>query len=499
MVVREVKSRFEDRYRFSKVEFAVAVSGVVSMGLEIVAGRVLAPRFGSTIYTWGSIIGISMLALSLGYLHGGRTSSSASVKDLERYLVYTSAYILFVLFAGESLLTASAGIPVDARYASIIPVTLLFGPPTYFLGYISPYAAQLSSKATKGEASGHFYAVGTAGSILGAFGTTFLLVPNFSVDTIYLMFGTLSVLPVLFGSRDLKQLAPLIVVAAGFLALQTPAVNDNVVYSDSTVYQELEVRDSAGVRTLYLDGQPQSAIYLNGSGYPWGYLDYFHIPLALNNDTEDVLFIGGGGFVGPQEFAERGYDVDAVELDPGVVKAAENYFNLTESENLDVYTQDGRDFLQQTDQEYDVVYLDAYRKSKVPFHLTTKEFMELAYKKTGENGILMSNIISTTSGPGSKFAKSQSATMKEVYNSLYFFPTQNTDLAQNIELMAMKNDRLRQEDLQRRVKSYEARNLSDEVSMLRQIDTSGAQILTDDYAPVDELLNPLLGRDYVID
>lgn len=498
MPVKGIKSEILNRYKFSKVELAVAVSGVVSMGLEILAGRVLAPRFGSTIYTWGSIIGISMLALSLGYLHGGRTSSSASVEDLEKYLVYTSAYILFVMFAGESLLSASAGIPVDARYASILPVTLLFGPPTYFLGYISPYAAQLSSKATKGEASGHFYAVGTAGSILGAFGTTFLLVPNFSVNTIYLMFGTLSVLPVIFGSRDLKQLAPLLVVGMGFLVLQTPAVNSNVVYSDSTVYQELEVRDSDGVRTLYLDGQPQSAIYLNGSGYPWSYLDYFHIPLALKNETEDVLFIGGGGFVGPQEFAERGYDVDAVELDPGVVKAAENYFNLSESENLDVYTQDGRDFLQETDQEYDVIYLDAYRKSKVPFHLTTKEFMQLAYEKTGEDGVVMSNIISTTSGPGSKFAKAQSATMKEVFSSLYFFPTQDTDLAQNIELMATKQGKLTRNELQKRVEGYEAKNLSDEVQMLRSVDTEGAQILTDDYAPVDELLNPLLGRDYVV-
>jgi len=293
-------------------------------------------------------------------------------------------------------------------------------------------------------------------------------------------------------------LAPLAVVAFGFLVLQTSAVSSSVVYSDSTVYQELEVKDSDGVRTLYLDGQPQSAVYLNGSGYPWGYLDYFHLPLALRNNTEDVLFIGGGGFVGPQDFAERGYNVDAVELDPGVVKAAERYFNLSESENLDVYTQDGREFLQETDQEYDIIYLDAYRKSKVPFHLTTREFMQLAHEKTDENGVVMSNIISTTSGPGSKFAKSQTATMEQVFKSVYFFPTRETDLAQNIELMATKQEKLTQEELERRVDGYEDKNLSDEVKMLRQVQTDDAQILKDDYAPVEELLNPLLGRDYVI-
>lgn len=486
------------KYALSREELAVAVSGVVSMGLEILAGRVLAPRFGSTIYTWGTIIGVSMLALSLGYLHGGRTSSEASFRDLEKYLVYTSGYIVFIMVFGDTLLTAASGIPVPPRYASVLPVALLFGPPTYFLGYISPYAAQLSAKATKGEASGHFYAVGTAGSILGAFGTTFLLVPSMSVNMIYLLFAVLSVVPLASRGLQKQSFFPLAVLLLGVVALQGPTQAGSVVHSESTVYQELEVRDDDGVRTLYLDGQPQSAIYLNGSGYPWSYLDYFHLPLVMQEDVEDVLFIGGGGFVGPQEFAEMGYDVDAVELDPGVVKAAENYFNLSESDNLDVHTRDGRDFLQETDETYDVIYVDAYKKSQVPFHLTTQEFMQLAHDKTDEDGIVMSNIISTASGPGSRFAKAQHATMDSVFDSTYFFPTRDTSLAQNIELIASKQPRMTEQELQEAVSNYSRKNLTKEVSNLREFDTGDAEVLTDDYAPVEELLNPLLGTDYVV-
>lgn len=498
MLSSQFKQKISD-LALTKIELAVVVSGIVSMGLEILAGRVLAPRFGSTIYTWGSIIGISMLALSLGYLHGGRTSRDADFGDLERYLIYTTGYILFVMIAGELLLSAASGIPVPPRYASILPVTLLFGPPTYFLGYVSPYAAQLSSKESKGEASGHFYAVGTAGSILGAFGTTFLLVPYMPIDQIYLLFAVLTTLPLLRHGKKLKSLTPLLMLVVGFLLLSNPPAAGNTVYTDSTVYQELRISDSDGVRTMYLDGQPQSAIYLNGSGYPWGYLDYFHMPFLMRDDVEDVLFIGGGGFVAPQEFAEMGYNVDAVELDPGVVKAAREYFNFSETENLDVYTQDGRDYLQQTNETYDVIYLDAYRKSKVPFHMTTQEFMQLAHDRTDSRGVVVSNIISTSSGPGSRFARAEYATMDSVFNSVYFFPTRNTALAQNIELVATKNGRLSQGTLLNRVENYSRKDLSSEVSMLRNFSADGARVLTDNYAPVERLLNPLVGKDYVVE
>lgn len=482
----------------SREEIAVIVSGIVSMGLEILAGRVLAPRFGSTIYTWGSILGISMLALSLGYHYGGKSSSRIDRSDLERYLIYTSGYILFVLYLGEEVLSMSAGLPINPIYSPIVPVTLLFGPPTFFLGFISPYAAQLSSKNTKGEASGHFYAIGTAGSIAGAFGTTFLLVPYFNVDTIYLFFALLSTVPLIKGLKSYRTYYSIAVLVIGFLMIQSPASAGNVVHSESTVYQELEVSDRDGVRTLYLDGQPQSAVYLNGSGYPWEYPEYFHIPLLMRDDVDKALFIGGGGFVAPQEFAEMGVEVDAVELDPAVIRTAKKYFNLSESENLEIHTGDGREFLEKTDEEFDVIYMDAYRKSRVPFHLTTQEFMELTHSKTDEDGIVMSNLISTSSGPGSQFAKAQYRTMDSVFNSTYFFPTTETNLAQNIELIASKQPELTKEELLERAESYERKNLTDKVRNLQQIDAEDATLLTDDYAPVDRLLNPLIGQEYVV-
>jgi spermidine synthase len=486
-------------FKISREEVAVVVSGIVSMGLEILAGRVIAPEFGSTIYTWGSIIGVSMLALSLGYHYGGQKSSRIrGMRDLERFLVLTSGYILLVMFSGETILGLTASLPIPSIYAPIVPVALLFGPPTYFLGYISPYAAQLSSKNTKGEASGHFYAIGTAGSIIGAFGTTFILVPSFSVNQIYLFFATLSALPLFKDLKNPNSYFFLAVLLLGLLLMDAPVSAQDTIHREQTAYQELRVDRDGNLTTLYLDGHPQSAKYLNSTGTPWDYPDYFYMPYLMREDVENALFIGGGGFVGPQQFAERGVKVDAVELDPRVVSAAENYFNLSESENLSVHTMDGREFLEETNQTYDVIVLDAYRKANVPFHLTTREFFRLAHEKTDREGVIVSNVISTASGPGSRFGKSYYKTLGQEFRSTYYFPTSDTAYAQNIEIIASKQPGLTEKQLLERNREYSEKNLSEEIRKLQEVDTEDAQILTDDYAPVEKLLNPLIGRKYVV-
>ena len=55
------------------LEYVIAGwSGFFVMAVELLGGRLLAPTFGSSIYVWGAIITVFMLALSLGYLAGGR-------------------------------------------------------------------------------------------------------------------------------------------------------------------------------------------------------------------------------------------------------------------------------------------------------------------------------------------------------------------------------------------------------------------------------------------
>ncbi len=502
-------------YRPTKPDVAVFVSGVTSMGLEILAGRIIAPQFGSSIYTWGSIITVFLAALSLGYWQGGKKAATASNRRMSWLLLGTAGYVAIVIYASDQLLLSASAMPLPARYASLPAVLLLFGPPTYLLGFISPYAAELSQKEGTGEASGHVYALGTIGSIVGAGATTYVLVPALGIDAIGLLFGF-----ILVGTAfalTLPRLSPkpasasvaialLLVVAAGLGPVAFDHRGD-VVYQTQTAYQELEVIDDGDVRTLYLDGARHSAMDLEDPDrHVFEYTRYFHLPMLMVDDpdeVENVLFIGGGGYTGPKDF-ERKYDVDVdvAELDPEVTRTAKEYFRLEESENLTAHTEDGRIFLQETDKEYDVIVLDAYQKDQVPIHLTQLEFMELAESHLDEDGVLLANVIAAPSGSGSAFYRAQYKTIDEAFASTYSFRTSSWDSVQNIEIAATKAEtNFTEADLAARNDQRELGiDLRSEVdAYMDPPNTDDVPLLTEDHAPVDNLQASTVGQEYVIE
>ncbi|WP_137285589.1 spermidine synthase [Halorussus salinisoli] len=502
--------------RVTAPELAVFVSGVASMGLEILAGRMVAPQFGSSIYTWGSIIGVFLTALSLGYHYGGkRAAEQASVDRLTWLLLGTAAYIAVLVFAGDLLLTAGSVFPLPSRFASLPAIILLFGPPTYLLGFVSPYAAELSNTEDVGEASGRVYALGTVGSILGAFGTTFLLIPTFGIDTIGFLFGLLLVgtaALIVLPSMNRKPLfavlgvTVLLVAAIGSGAFGV-STGGRVIYQTQTPYQELEVADLGDTRTLFLDGQRHSAMDLSDPNrHVFEYTRYFHIPYLFAEDPDEidrVLFIGGGGFTGPKRFeAEYDVTVDVVEIDPEVIDVAKEYFRVEESAQLNIYNADGRRFLRNTDNTYDVIVLDAYKKDKVPFQLTTVEFMRLANDRLSKDGIFFANVISAPNGPASEFYRAQYRTMEQVFPQVYGFPTARTGVVQNVELVATKNSEVVTEsELRTRNRDRDIGiDLSSEIGSYRNDEpTEGVPILQDNRAPVDSLLDPMVGQRYVIE
>ncbi|WP_226007663.1 spermidine synthase [Natrinema salinisoli] len=502
-------------YRPTKPDVAVFVSGVTSMGLEILAGRIIAPQFGSSIYTWGSIITVFLAALSLGYWQGGKQAGTASNRRMSWIMLGTAGYVAIVVYASDQLLLSASAMPLPARYASLPAVLILFGPPTYLLGFISPYSAELSRKEGIGEASGHVYALGTIGSIVGAGATTFVLIPALGIDAIGLLFGFILVgtafaltLPSLTPKPAAASvgIALLLVVAAGVGPVAFDHRGD-VVYQTQTAYQELEVVDSGDERTLYLDGARHSAMDLEDPDrHVFEYTRYFHIPMLMVDDPEEVdnvLFIGGGGYTGPKDF-ERKYDVnvDVAELDPEVSQAAKDYFRLEESENLTVHTEDGRRFLRNTDRTYDVIVLDAYQKDQVPIHLTQLGFMELAEDRLTDDGVFMANVISAPSGAGSDFYRAQYKTIDRAFPSTYSYRTSEWDSVQNIEIVATKADTdfTEAELAERNANRDLGIDLSSEVNATLPVPrTDDVPVLTEDHAPVDSLQSSTIGQEYVIE
>lgn len=500
------------RYRPSKPELAVFVSGVLSIGLEILAGRMIAPQFGSSIYTWGTIIGVFLAALSYGYHRGGQqAATTASTRRMARVFLYTALYVAGLIFAGDMLIRSTVAFPLPSRFASLPAVTLLFGPPTFLLGYISPYAAELSRKEDFGEAAGHVYAVGTIGSIVGAFATTYVLIPSLSVALIGFVFGLSAIIvTILLSYPDIDRqnmtasgMVALVLVAAIASGAAGLTVEGRVVYQTQTPYQELQVVDNGETRTLYLDGQRHSAMNLDDpTRHVFEYTRYFHLPLLFENDIDRVLFIGGGGFTGPKRFvAEYNSTVDVVEIDPAVVDVAKRYFSVEESDQLRIHTMDGRRFLQQTNETYDLIVLDAYKKDKVPFHLTTVEFVRLASDHLSTNGILFANLISAPNGPASQFYRAEYKTMQQVFPHVYGFPTVGGAVIQNVEVIATKNEtvvtasHLRERNRRRDI-GIDLTAATEHYR--RSATTDDVPVLQDTHAPVDSLLDPMVGQRYVI-
>jgi spermidine synthase len=232
------------------------------------------------------------------------------------------------------------------------------------------------------------------------------------------------------------------------------------------------------------------------------YTRYFHLPFLLNDDIDRVLFVGGGGFTGPKRFLqEYNVTVDVVEIDPVVIDVAKRYFGVEESDRLTIYNTGGRQFLQETNETYDLIVLDAYKKDRVPFQLTTIEFMRLAETRLAADGVLFANLIAAPGGSASDFYRAEYKTMDQVFPQVYSFPTVGGVVVQNIELVATKNaTHVTREQLYARNERRDVGiDLRAEISNYRDdARTADVPLLRDDRAPVDSLLESTTGRRYVV-
>jgi hypothetical protein len=171
-------------------------SGFFVMGIELLGGRLLAPYFGSSIYVWGAIITVFMLALSLGYLWGGLASVHApSLRRLGSILVAAALTTLPVLLWGDGLLEHLSALISDPRFGSLAAAMLLFFLPTCISGMVSPYAVRLlvAERTRAGQLAGTLYFVSTAGSAAGTLLTSFYLVLYLEVNQILLLLLSVSV------------------------------------------------------------------------------------------------------------------------------------------------------------------------------------------------------------------------------------------------------------------------------------------------------------------
>lgn len=121
--------------------------------------------------------------------------------------------------------------------------------------------------------------------------------------------------------------------------------------------------------------------------------------LAPNPERVLIVGLGGGGMVHFLEKHDPDLRIDAVEIDPAVVRIADEWFGVRSEGNVRVMTADAFDVLARAETRYDVLYMDAFLKpapdtdaTGVPQRMRTLAFYESLRASLTEDGVVVFNL-----------------------------------------------------------------------------------------------------------
>lgn len=272
--------------------------------------------------------------------------------------------------------------------------------------------------------------------------------------------------------------------------------DENLLHRERSQYRNIEVREENGERCLIFVGPRrrgrESCQYVDDpERMVFDYTRVMMGALYLQPDPRRILVIGLGGGTLPMALARAAPEahITAIEIDPAVVRMAEEYFGFTPGPNMQVETVDGRVFVNRAIQRrarYDIVMLDAYDLNYIPDHMMTREFLESVRSILAPGGVVAANTFST-----SALYDNESATYAAVFHRFY-----NVKLDNRIILARLGGDLPEREELVANATRYSALFPSygvDPVTLLslmreeRDWDED-ARLLTDEYSPAN-LLN----------
>lgn len=496
------KANFKNITHHGDLKVAVFISGAIIMIQEILGFRILAPQFGYSVYVSGSLIGIVMVALSLGYYLGGQLADKKPEKSLLFQLIFLAdVHIIIISLVYIYLIEYMAKFGII--YGAILSSVVIFAPSMILLGMAPPFIIKLMTKDTSvvGSIAGDITAIGTIGSIIGTFGATFLLIPKLGSHATMVVCAVVLLLIAVWGVAIRKRVCGVLVVLVLAFNLYPQSTESNIIYEKESPYNLIKVtEESDGSLFLKLNTNMWfHSIYNPHSSSVNMYFDYMNVAPILA-DAEDILVLGMGGGTSVIQALNFFSDavIDAVELDPGVIKVGRSYFGLEDNSRLTIYAEDARPFLQNSKKLYDVIELDVYQGGVyAPFYIMTREFFQSAYEHLQPNGVLVMNVLSPYQEKNRLLlVDAVGKTMSSVFPSMY-----KIEMFLNHLLFATKSV-TDPGSVRRQLRLYEgnpdlqkiARSASDSLSPY--IPKKEAVVLTDDKSPVAEITYKMMSGIY---
>jgi spermidine synthase len=496
------------------------LAGFSLMTVELVSARIVAPILGSSVFTWTSVIGITLLGLSIGSFIGGKCADGKDVVRVRATLplVFFISSVLTFIIPG---LTQTTGFILESSdsiiFLNIAIALYLFLLPAVALGAIQPFILKKYAHdfSNIGREYGTLSAVWSIGSILGVFLTGFVFISSIgSKETLWVIATLLFISGILFSFYNKKLLLYFMVfflVIASVLGLllyrsPSPAADTTgkakIVFDTETDYYHVRVADMylpgfSQSRVLFLDFDSHSVDtpIINENFYP----ELYPVFSDLKNDVHSILAVGAGAYTMPKYFSlfYPTASVSVMETDPAMVDIGKNYFNLDTS-RIKTEVGDARLILPKSKHTYDVVFGDAYNSFiSVPWNLLTKEWNDTVKGKLNPGGVYAINFIGATEGSRALFTKSVLKTFTQSFPNYYIFTFgTDTESTQNVVLVGVNGPLpFSEEQLMQKLAAGKNPFLARHLLLKSNIDPSEGTLLTDNFAPVEKLMSSVV-EDY---
>ncbi len=489
--------------------FTIFISSAILLVLEIVAGRLIAPYVGVSIYSWTSIIGVILAGLSLGNWVGGRWADRGGTDEaigitLLLAAIFCIASLMLLTFVAPVLQTSQ----LDLISSSFIYVLTMFFLPAMLLGIITPLLTTMALHLDirTGHIVGRMHALAALGSILGTFITGYWLVQYFGTRMIIIGSAICLALLALPFLRKTRTTHVVLLITLGVSTIMLTQVRNgfaNPCQWESNYFCVRVVDASSyeygAAKALILDHllhginhkqKPDLLI----SPYVHAMDEIVRIHFKLQNEDSRLryFFAGGGAYTQPRAIFARypNAHITVAELDPQVTSAAEQELFVNTS-SMHVIHNDARVALQSIRDSYDVIITDVFHDVSVPYHMITQEFAKIVKRKLHPQGMYLINIVDIY--PDAKLVKSLINTLQLEFNHVDVWLEEEPEQHLRVTYVISANNF---RPLPQEVKSKHGfdrqwrrvnKNLSSSGTPLANL-----PILTDDFVPVERLLAGVL-------
>ena len=492
----------------------IFLSSALLLVLEIVAGRLIAPYVGVSLYTWTAVIGVILAGLSVGNWIGGVWADrGAAARAAGWTLIVAGLATLALLLILSLVAPAIQRSDLSLLGASLALVAALFFLPALLLGVVTPLLTTLALKLSDrtGHIVGLMHALAAVGSIGGTFLAGYWLIPSFGSRGVVI--GTavallLLGLPLLRGAHPAAlgggATALLVVVLAGWGSggFADPCEQESSYFCIRVASEPWEMPPGES-RSLVLDHLIHGTNHAEHPGLLVA--PYVHLMDELTRlqqpgrDDLSFFFIGGGAYTQPRAVSElypAGRSTVA-ELDPLVTEVARERL-FVDTEAMTIHHRDARNVLaRDPDTRYDVIVADAFHDIAVPYHLVTREFAELVKARLNPGGLYTLNVVDAF--PDGQLVKAMVKTLGEVFEQVDVWLEQLPEEPVRLTYVLSASDRDRLPEMVESTRGL-PRQWYRITDPLLATGTPQAELplLTDDHAPVERLMAQLflspLGR-----